>query len=157
VRHWIVPFGRNKEFVGRETILADLLARISPSRDEHDCQRTVIEGLGGVGKTQIALEAAFRVGKHSCHPSHAYSNNARSSSSLGKPLPGCVICQNVTIREEPTFTGREKPARRTEIRRWGNHERGVRLHWPFRRLYLYREPFWRPYFRAPFLYALEAH
>ncbi|KAK4113213.1 hypothetical protein N656DRAFT_789251 [Canariomyces notabilis] len=61
-RHWIVPFGRNKEFVGREAILQDLLGRIPPSVDEGDCQRTAIEGLGGVGKTQIALEAAFRVG-----------------------------------------------------------------------------------------------
>ncbi|KAK0728575.1 hypothetical protein B0T26DRAFT_869597 [Lasiosphaeria miniovina] len=65
-RHWIVPFGRNKEFVGRETILTDLLARILPSRNEHDCQRTAIEGLGGIGKTQIALEAAFRIGD--AHP-----------------------------------------------------------------------------------------
>ncbi|KAK0639874.1 hypothetical protein B0T16DRAFT_383637 [Cercophora newfieldiana] len=65
-RHWIVPFGRNKDFVGRETILTGLLARISPGGDEHDCQRTVIEGLGGVGKTQIALEAAFRLGD--AHP-----------------------------------------------------------------------------------------
>ncbi|KAK0623518.1 hypothetical protein B0T14DRAFT_425965 [Immersiella caudata] len=61
-RHWIVPFGRNKQFVGRETILTDLLVRILPSGDEDDCQRTAIEGLGGVGKTQIALEAAFRIG-----------------------------------------------------------------------------------------------
>ncbi|KAK3373972.1 hypothetical protein B0T24DRAFT_283145 [Lasiosphaeria ovina] len=61
-RHWIVPFGRNKNFVGRETILTDLLSRIFPGGDGHDCQRTAIEGLGGVGKTQIALEAAFRIG-----------------------------------------------------------------------------------------------
>ncbi|KAK4223171.1 putative kinesin light chain [Podospora fimiseda] len=61
-RHWIVPFGRNREFVGREAILADLLTRIFPNTDKHDCQRTAIEGLGGVGKTQIALEAAFRIG-----------------------------------------------------------------------------------------------
>ncbi|KAK4220778.1 hypothetical protein QBC38DRAFT_449744 [Podospora fimiseda] len=61
-RHWIVPFGRNKEFVGREAILADLLTRILPNTDKADCQRTTIEGLGGVGKTQIALEAAFRIG-----------------------------------------------------------------------------------------------
>jgi hypothetical protein len=65
-RHWIVPFGRNKDFVGRETILTDLVAKILPSGDEHDCQRTAIEGLGGVGKTQIALETAFRIGD--AHP-----------------------------------------------------------------------------------------
>ncbi|KAK4162839.1 putative kinesin light chain [Cladorrhinum sp. PSN259] len=65
-RHWIVPFGRNKEFVGRETILTDLLTRILPTGDEDDCQRTAIEGLGGVGKTQVALEAAYRIGD--AHP-----------------------------------------------------------------------------------------
>ncbi|QYT04784.1 hypothetical protein H0G86_011686 [Trichoderma simmonsii] len=58
---WTVPFGRNKDFVGRESILDQLLDMISPNEDEDDCQRTVISGLGGVGKTQIALEAAFRV------------------------------------------------------------------------------------------------
>ncbi|VBB80786.1 Putative protein of unknown function [Podospora comata] len=59
--HWIVPFGRNKEFVGRESILTDLFKRVLPSGDEDDCQRTAIEGLGGVGKTQIALETAYRI------------------------------------------------------------------------------------------------
>jgi Flp pilus assembly protein TadD/nucleoside phosphorylase len=63
--HWVVPFGRNKDFVGRESVLAQLLEMIPPSADEKNCQRTAIEGLGGVGKTQIALEAAFRVqGEH---------------------------------------------------------------------------------------------
>lgn len=59
--HFFVPFGRNKDFVGRESTLTQLLERIPPSADKDDCQRTAIEGLGGVGKTQIALEAAFRV------------------------------------------------------------------------------------------------
>ena len=58
---FLVPFGRNKDFVGRESTLAQLLERIPPRTDKDDCQRTAIEGLGGVGKTQIALEAAFRV------------------------------------------------------------------------------------------------
>ncbi|KAF4331830.1 kinesin light chain [Fusarium beomiforme] len=60
-RHYIVPFGRNKEFVKRESILLQLLEMIPPSADPDDCQRMAIEGLGGVGKTQIALEAVFRV------------------------------------------------------------------------------------------------
>jgi len=60
-RYWMVPFGRNRDFVGRESILAQLLERIPPGADKDDCQRTAIEGLGGVGKTQIALQAAFRV------------------------------------------------------------------------------------------------
>ncbi|KAI6765424.1 hypothetical protein HG530_006494 [Fusarium avenaceum] len=57
--HWVVPFDRNEGFVGRDNILPDLLGRISPDRQKDACQRTVVEGLGGIGKSQIALEAAF--------------------------------------------------------------------------------------------------
>ncbi|RSL85799.1 hypothetical protein CDV31_016508 [Fusarium ambrosium] len=59
--NWMIPFERNEAFVGREGILHLLLDRIPPSTSNDACQRTVIEGLGGVGKTQIALEAAFRL------------------------------------------------------------------------------------------------
>ncbi|KAH7250953.1 hypothetical protein BKA59DRAFT_394867 [Fusarium tricinctum] len=59
--HWVVPLDRNEGFVGRDDILPDLLGRISPKCQENACQRTVVEGLGGIGKSQIALEAAFRL------------------------------------------------------------------------------------------------
>nr|WOD46566.1 hypothetical protein [Trichoderma atroviride] len=64
--HFLVPFGRNLNFVGREAILSSLLEKIRPSANKDDCQRTVIEGLGGVGKTQIALEAVYLL--HNEHP-----------------------------------------------------------------------------------------
>ncbi|KZL75723.1 kinesin light chain [Colletotrichum tofieldiae] len=59
--HFIVPFGRNENFVGRDAILTQLLGRIPPSAYEDTCQRTAIVGLGGMGKTQVAIEAAYRV------------------------------------------------------------------------------------------------
>ncbi|KAH7123000.1 hypothetical protein EDB81DRAFT_913094 [Dactylonectria macrodidyma] len=65
--HWMVPFERNEAFVGREDVLQLLLDRIPPSANQDMCQRTAIEGLGGVGKTQLALEAAFRLRR--THPS----------------------------------------------------------------------------------------
>ncbi|KAI0544786.1 TPR-like protein [Xylaria curta] len=59
--HFMVPFGRNENFIGRDAILEQLLQKIPPNANKNDCQRTAIEGLGGIGKTQIALEAAYRV------------------------------------------------------------------------------------------------
>ncbi|KAI1346857.1 kinesin light chain 1 [Xylaria sp. FL0043] len=59
--HFMVPLEWNEDFVGREAILEQLLDLIPPSINEDVCQRTIIEGLGGVGKTQLALEAAHRV------------------------------------------------------------------------------------------------
>ncbi|KAH9231531.1 hypothetical protein K456DRAFT_1773148 [Colletotrichum gloeosporioides 23] len=64
--HFIVTFGRNKNFVGRDQILMKLLERIPPSADKDACQRTAIVGLGGIGKTQVAIEAAYRV--RDAHP-----------------------------------------------------------------------------------------
>ena len=42
-------------------MLAWLHDRIPPNRANDRCQRIVINGLGGIGKTQLALEAVFRV------------------------------------------------------------------------------------------------
>jgi hypothetical protein len=61
--HWLVPFGRNKQFIGRHSQLEELFARLDLEDSEDNCQRVAITGLGGVGKTQIALEAAFRIQK----------------------------------------------------------------------------------------------
>jgi tetratricopeptide (TPR) repeat protein len=57
----MVPFGRNEHFVGRRAILEQLLKRIPPDANYDTCQRTALEGLGGTGKTQIALEAIYRL------------------------------------------------------------------------------------------------
>ncbi|KAK3946214.1 P-loop containing nucleoside triphosphate hydrolase protein [Diplogelasinospora grovesii] len=59
--HWLVPFGRNRDFVGRRSILEQLLRELTPGSNPDDCQRTAIVGLGGAGKTQIALEAVYRI------------------------------------------------------------------------------------------------
>jgi Cdc6-like AAA superfamily ATPase len=59
--HWMVPFGKNLKFVGREEELARIedIVNGPPTK-------VAICGLGGVGKTQIALELAYRIReKHS--------------------------------------------------------------------------------------------
>ncbi|KAM0511414.1 hypothetical protein ACHAPE_009929 [Trichoderma viride] len=68
---WTVPFGRNKDFIGREAVLDKLLEIIPPDADIDNCQHIAIEGLGGVGKTQIALEAAFRI-RHKYKDCHVF-------------------------------------------------------------------------------------
>ncbi|ETS75190.1 hypothetical protein PFICI_13674 [Pestalotiopsis fici W106-1] len=60
IDHFMVPLGRNDGFVERQDIVPNLLERVLPSSNRDDCQRNAIEGLGGIGKTQIALELAYR-------------------------------------------------------------------------------------------------
>ncbi|KAI1842834.1 hypothetical protein JX266_011010 [Neoarthrinium moseri] len=64
--HFIVPFGRNADFVGRRDLVEQLVEQVRPSANEDACQNTVVKGLGGVGKTQLALEVAYRTRKE--HP-----------------------------------------------------------------------------------------
>ncbi|OCK72799.1 hypothetical protein K432DRAFT_430890, partial [Lepidopterella palustris CBS 459.81] len=54
---WSVPLPRNLHFVGRSSQLYELEASLFG--DNH-CSRVAIIGLGGVGKTQVALELAYR-------------------------------------------------------------------------------------------------
>ncbi|KAE8363797.1 P-loop containing nucleoside triphosphate hydrolase protein [Aspergillus caelatus] len=58
VQHWVVSLARNPRFVGRQdevTKLEELITIPDGPR------RVAITGLGGIGKTQVALEVAHRI------------------------------------------------------------------------------------------------
>ncbi|KAH7230886.1 phosphorylase superfamily protein [Fusarium tricinctum] len=54
---FLVPFSKNDYFVGRE----DVLARLRGLLFEQGRQKVALVGLGGLGKTQVALQLAFWV------------------------------------------------------------------------------------------------
>jgi hypothetical protein len=56
----IIPFSRNESFVGRELQLAELEAKLF-SNDQTTTALAIV-GLGGTGKSQLALEVAHRAG-----------------------------------------------------------------------------------------------
>ncbi|KAL4863239.1 hypothetical protein BDV12DRAFT_206709 [Aspergillus spectabilis] len=56
--HMMIPFGRNPRFVGRQDEIHKLENLISMP---NGAKRLAITGLGGVGKTQVALELAYRM------------------------------------------------------------------------------------------------
>ncbi len=57
---WNVPFRRNPFFTGREQLLAQLHDKLTMVKNAALTQSQAISGLGGIGKTQIAVEFAYR-------------------------------------------------------------------------------------------------
>ncbi len=57
---WNVPYRRNLYFTGREEVLHTLHERLRSAKTTALTQSQAISGLGGVGKTQIAIEYAYR-------------------------------------------------------------------------------------------------
>jgi tetratricopeptide (TPR) repeat protein len=55
-----VPFARNPYFTGRETVLHDLHEALSKDSTTALTQGYAISGLGGIGKTQTAVEYTYR-------------------------------------------------------------------------------------------------
>lgn len=58
--HWSVPWTRNPFFTGREELLETLHTYLGVNQVEAHTQSAALHGLGGVGKTQLALEYAYR-------------------------------------------------------------------------------------------------
>jgi tetratricopeptide (TPR) repeat protein len=57
---WLVPYGRNPYFTGREAVLTTLHQQLNAGRTAAISQTQAISGLGGIGKTQTAVEYAYR-------------------------------------------------------------------------------------------------
>jgi hypothetical protein len=57
---WNIPYPRNPFFLGRETELAQMHQHLQAGQASAPSQPQAISGLGGIGKTQLALEYAYR-------------------------------------------------------------------------------------------------
>jgi len=57
---WNIPYPRNTIFTGREQLLQELADAFTAGQDPSLSQAQAISGLGGIGKTQIAVEYAYQ-------------------------------------------------------------------------------------------------
>jgi tetratricopeptide (TPR) repeat protein len=88
---WNVPHQRNPNFTGREELLTDLRAALTSG--QHAALTQAIHGLGGVGKTQLAVEYAYRYASEydivwwvrSEEPSTLAAEYAALATKLGLP------------------------------------------------------------------------
>ncbi len=59
-----MSFTKNVKFTGRETDLIAILESFDLRNEEKTIQTTVVTGMGGIGKTQLAIEFCYRFGHY---------------------------------------------------------------------------------------------
>ncbi len=86
---WMVPYARNPHFTGRDDLLDQLMQQLLPQEPGQSAiirrtaltQSQVIKGLGGIGKTQIAVEYAYRAREQGRY-THTLWINAASEEAI---------------------------------------------------------------------------
>lgn len=76
---WIVPYPRNPFFTGREALLQYIHTILNKAQTAAVSQPQAISGLGGIGKTQLVLEFAYR---YSAEYQHVLWVNAATRETL---------------------------------------------------------------------------
>ncbi len=85
---WNVPYLRNPIFTGREELLKQLHDNLTQNKTAALTQVQAIHGLGGIGKTQTAVEYAYRYGDeyHAVLWVNAATRDELTSTLRGKSL-----------------------------------------------------------------------
>ncbi|CUS12357.1 unnamed protein product, partial [Tuber aestivum] len=104
----IIPYRRNSKFTGREDLI-ELVKRLSEGSGQN---RIALHGLGGSGKTQIALEYVYqRAGESDCHVFWVHGSGAQKFSEGFR-----AIAHHVRIPLASTDTDQEELL--ASIKRW---------------------------------------
>jgi hypothetical protein len=110
---YYIPFPKNRYFVGRRDELDELKQRLMVDRD---CQKMSIVGLGGTGKTQVALQVAYTV-KETWRDYSIFWLPALSLESFEQAC-ACVA----RALQIPRAAGEEEDAKE-QVRQWLSAER----------------------------------
>ncbi|KAL7274021.1 hypothetical protein RUND412_003092 [Rhizina undulata] len=105
-----LPFHANPNFCGRDVVLEQLNQILHPSNASGGRKTAILHGMGGVGKSQIALEYA-----HRDHSPHGYTsifwidadNGSRTNESAFEVLEQLVTHYAKKWRSSPDFGDRE--------------------------------------------------
>jgi tetratricopeptide (TPR) repeat protein/DNA-binding XRE family transcriptional regulator len=95
---WHVPYRRNPFFTGREDILAHLHTALKSGKTASLTQAQAISGLGGIGKTQIAIEYAYRY--HDDYEA-IFCINASTLDTLRNDFMTLAMLLNLSERYDP--------------------------------------------------------
>jgi tetratricopeptide (TPR) repeat protein len=114
---WNVPHQRNPNFTGREKLLTDI--RTALTSGQHAALTQAISGLGGVGKTQLAVEYAYR-----------YATEYDIVWWVRSEEPSTLAAEYVALAAElglPEQNAREQATIAQAVRHWLGHNSGWML------------------------------
>ncbi len=108
--YFLVPLPRNPYFTGRKEILEELHAQLGVDRAVALTQSSALHGLGGIGKTQIALEYAYQ---HALEYSAVFWVRAETNELIISSF-----WQIAEMLQLPECQGKEQEVLVTAVKRW---------------------------------------